>query len=95
MMENLEDHYAGDAAWNAFAPLFRGQLADYASAEQLKQLLGGDEELADVVYGSVGDSALQWVIQPIPALSGLSPVQCLASDKTRNRLREMLLRMPR
>ena len=90
----LEDFYSGDAAWRKFARLFEGQLARYPFAEELKRLLGGDEELANVVAGAVGDSALRWVTQDIPALSGLSPVECVASATLLNRLREMLLRFP-
>lgn len=94
-MRHLEDFYTGDAAWHAFAALFRGQLTGYAGAAELTRLLGDDEELAEVIVGTVGDDALTWISQPIPALSGLSPIRCVGSARTRNRLREMLLRMPR
>lgn len=94
-MSNLEDFYAGDAAWRAFAALFRGQLTGSAEAAELTRLLGGDEALAEVIVGTVGDAALWWIEQPIPALSGLSPIRCVESARRRERLREMLLRMPR
>ena len=93
-MSNLEDFYAGDAAWRAFAAVYRGQLAGFAGAAELTRALGGDEEIAEVIVGVVGDYALTWVKEPIPALSGLSPVRCVTSARRRNRLRELLLRMP-
>ncbi|WAS96094.1 hypothetical protein [Nannocystis punicea] len=94
-MTELEDIDSGDEAWERFAALFRGQTALHAAGEALKRQLGGDEALANVILASVGDAALGWIGQRNPALSGLSPCECLASEKTLKRLREMLLRFPR
>jgi hypothetical protein len=94
-MADLENYYRGDEAWRRFAQNFHGELEKCPFAEELKSLLGGDEDIANVVYGSVGADALRLISAPVPALSGLSPRECLASPTTINRLRECLQRMPR
>jgi hypothetical protein len=93
-VSDLEHFYPGDDEWHRFAALFRGQAALHAGGEELARRLG-DEELADVIFGSVGADAPRWLARSVPALSGLSPLTCLDSPRTVRRLRTLLLRFPR
>ena len=90
----LEQFYSGDAAWKNLADLCRGRSASYDRTADLVRLLGGDEELADVVYFRLGGQAVERLDEKVPALSGLTVRECLANPATVRRLREMLLRMP-
>ena len=92
---DLERFYSGDEAWADFANVFKGELNQCKFRDDLVKIMGDDEQLAEVVYASVGDISMTWVCESIPALSGLSPVQCIQSPRTIQRLREMLMRMPR
>lgn len=94
-MGDLEQFYSGDAAWSSFATLFVNDFSRCIYKDELKKALGGHEELAAVIYGSFGETALQWISQSVPALSGLSPLECLESEAGLKRLRTMLMRMPR
>jgi hypothetical protein len=94
-MSPLEDYYSGDDWWHEFAEVFKGESKRCPFKSELIAALHGDEELADVIYASVGDRALKYMKTPIPALSGLTPEECLATPEKIRRLRECLLRMPR
>jgi hypothetical protein len=90
----LEEHYSGDSAWTAYA----GTWADYWRGCNFKPALlesvHSDLLLAQTIYGVVGDSALRWLEQPVPALDGRTPVSCLSTLGGVHALRECLLRAP-
>ena len=58
-------------------------------------MLGGDEDLALVIYGSVFETATDWVGQKIPALDGRSIKECIESESGMRDVRSMLMRLPR
>ena len=88
-MTPLEDYYSGDDWWHEFARVFRGELDRCSFKSELTSMLLGDAELAEVIYASVGDRALKYMVTPIPALSGLTPQECMETPEKVRRLREV------
>jgi hypothetical protein len=89
----LENFYSGRDAWQG---LVRAHAENWPSCDfqdALLKHLHGNIEIAKVIYSHVGDDALNWIDRPIPALDGLTPIQCLIEGK-KKRLQEMLMRMP-
>ncbi len=93
--EGLEKYYPGDAAWQNFAALFDDDWAACNFRADLLKALGGEEEIAKVVYGSVFRRALRWIDEPVPALLNQTPRACAGTEAGRKRLKTMLMRMPR
>lgn len=91
---NLEDHYSGDPAWEAFSTLF---LDDFHASPVRDALLAivSDESLAAVIAGSFGADSLSRLDETVPALGDESPKACLQTTTGQRRLKEMLMRMPR
>ena len=77
LSERLDEFYPGDGVWKGFARVFRGELdKDSLVGAELVRLVGGDEELAAVIYGSVFEKALEWVREKIPALNDRTMLEC-------------------
>jgi hypothetical protein len=92
-MDELENYYSGDSAWNTFSYVF-DEFRTRPEVHSLTKTLGGRLDLACVIYGKVGSGYPQWLSKHIPALGNLTPLQCLGDAALLNRLREMLMRMP-
>jgi hypothetical protein len=88
----LEQQYAGDDAWTTFVaaiPEGSGQCP-----AELVKALNGHVDLAKAAFFHVGEVALSWVNNTVPALDGLTPVECAREPRLVVRLRSMLMRMP-
>ena len=92
----LEDYYAGD---NAFANLastpdqkLDEQFAAWPEHEELRKLCANDRSLARVIFYHNLTHALEYMHTAIPALKGLTPIECLKSETGTKRLKESLLR---
>lgn len=94
----LEDFYSGD---DAFDRLARARDADFDAAWQawpqrpaLIEACNQCALLAKVIYRVAGAHALEYMDARPPVLDGLSPRQCLESERHIRRLKEALLRSP-
>lgn len=92
-MDELENYYSGDDAWNRFSDVF-DDLKTQPDVQTLAKTLGGHFDLACVIYGKVGPGYSRWISSHIPALGNLAPLQCLDNPTLLKRLREMLMRIP-
>ena len=94
----LEQYYGGDKAFARFASTpdadLDAQLDAWVDKSTLIELCGGDELLARAVFHAASTDAIEYMSTSIPALDGLSPVECLKTDWGEKRLRECLLRTP-
>ncbi len=88
--QGIEHYYAGDAAWEEYASLFESEDV----SEQLVKACGGDEAMAKVINYHLGNQALYWMDEMIPALNDLTPRACIDSPGLTNRVRECLMRFP-
>lgn len=91
----LEEFFSGENSWNKFVEVFNAEWGKCSFKKQLITALGGHEDIAKVVYSSVEEKALEWINESVPALGNISPRECLVSERTVKRLKEMLMRMPR
>ncbi len=91
----LEEHYLGDENWYNFVSLFKLEWQKCPFKTELVEKLNGMEDLAMVLYGTCLNSSLNWVENKIPALDGLTPIECLKNDSGIKRLKTCLNRMPR
>jgi hypothetical protein len=95
---SLEEFYSGDKAFAAYAstpdPDLDAQLAAWSGRAALAELCGGDELLARSVFFVASIDALEYMQRSVPALDGLSPVECLRTDLGIKRFKECLLRTP-
>jgi hypothetical protein len=90
----LAEYYAGDEAWQNFV---RAHLQWWPSCrfkEELLLALRNDLPLAQAMYGKLGDDALHWLDQSVPALDGREPRSLLALKHGVLSVRECLMRMP-
>jgi hypothetical protein len=86
----LEKYYQGDDCWRKFAETFYANWEQCSIKNELFAAMGRREDLAKVIFAAVGDSALTWIDNPIPALDGLSPRECLRAEVLQKRLLVML-----
>jgi len=93
-MSNLEKYYPGDDDWNEYVIHFNDDWNESDIQLRLLNKLGNQQDLAKVISGKVGAEALNWVSKNIPALDGLTPIECLADDALVKRLKTALMRMP-
>ncbi|MBK8870877.1 MAG: hypothetical protein IPN19_07450 [Elusimicrobia bacterium] len=91
----LEDFFSGEKNWNKFVDVFNAEWEKCPFKKQLITALDGHEDIAKVVYSSIEEKALEWINESVPALGNMSPRECLVSEGTVKRLKEMLMRMPR
>jgi hypothetical protein len=91
---DLEDFFSGEGSWNKFVEAFNGEWEKCPFKNKLISALGGHEDIAKVVYSSVKEKSLEWINESVPALGNISPRECLVSERTVKRLKEMLMRMP-
>jgi hypothetical protein len=87
----LENHYAGDEAWNEFLKTYRDNCPAVQIDDDLRLKLA-DSEVSSVLTCMMGDRALRWIQKQVPALDGLTAVECIEKGLV-NRLREAIMRM--
>lgn len=92
---SLEEYYPGDDSWRDFVSLFKSEWKNCSFKNELLVRIGGAEDMAMVIYGTLQDSSMKWIESEIPALEGVSPILCLNSDDGIKRLRTCLHRFPR
>ncbi|MSU77878.1 MAG: DUF2384 domain-containing protein [Gemmataceae bacterium] len=90
----LEDYYAGDDGFHQFAIVCESEWRMCPNQAQLLSAVEGDLDIAMACHLHLGDQVFDWLVSAVPALDGLSPSQCLKSEKGRRRLKECLWRMP-
>ena len=93
-MEQLENYYSGDADWKEFSSLFDEQWISSDFQNSLLLKLDNKTDLAKVIYHHFLESSLKWINRKVPALNGLTPLECIQNEDTEMRLRECLMRMP-
>ena len=91
---NLENYYSGDFAWHRFLSLYEDCWNDNSTTTQLITYLKGNVDIAKVIYGKFGESSLSVITQSVPALEGLSIIDCVNDLNHIRRLKECLMRMP-
>lgn len=89
----LEQYYSGDSALNDFVDVHRREMKATATPSSLIDNLSGQEDLATVIASLVPDPEA-WIHRPVPALDGLSPLECLDTSSGVTRLRVCLMRFP-
>lgn len=92
-MIELEQYFKGQKNWLEFSSIFS---EDWESSDFQKLLLSklnNQVDIARVIYYHIGESSLEWINKNIPALDNLTPLECLKTEKTTNRLKECLMRM--
>lgn len=80
--------------WQLFVGAFEENWQRCSFKEELIFALSGHEDLAIVVFGQTGESALGWVHESVPDLGGLTPHECSANSKLNCKLRSTLMKMP-
>lgn len=91
----LEKYYKGGEAWSKFSSLFVDNWEKCKFKEELVKKFDGNVDIAMVVFASLGNEALRWSSEPVPALGNNSPIDCVSSVEKMKRLKTMLMRMPR
>ncbi len=90
----LEDYYAGNDIFHQFAVACAPAWAGCTGRQALLREANGDLDLAIALHYRLGEGALGWLDQGIPALDHCTPRQSLLTDSGQRRLKECLLRMP-
>ncbi len=89
----LENHYIGDSAWKNLVAVQREELAHATPSSELITDLAGHEDIATVIESVVVDPR-DWIQRSVPALDGLTAVDCVTTPDGVKRLRECLMRFP-
>ena len=63
--------------------------------EDLLKAMNNHLDIAIVIYGTLLDDSMSWVSRSVPALSGLTPIQCMSTPSGIKRLKQILLSLPR
>jgi hypothetical protein len=90
----LEDYYGGDVGFHELAEACALEWPKCACKVELLDAVGGDLDLAIVFHYHFGDKVFEGLNKQTPALEGLTPAECIKSEKGRRRLKECLWRMP-
>lgn len=90
----LEDHYAGDEAFEKYSESFCDYWESFEHKEELLAMVGGEIVIARPIAYHLVSNYKKWMLSTPPALEGLSPTDCLKTKKGRQRLKCCLLRFP-
>lgn len=63
--------------------------------QELLEAMNNHRDIAIVIYGTLLDASLSWVSTSVPALDGLSPIQCMGTPSGIQKLKQALLSLPR
>ena len=88
----LENFFLGEDEWNDFVGYHTGVWDQCDFQQDLLLQVENKLDLAQVIYSHIGDYAITWMEEPVPALDGLTPVECLQAGRE-ERLKSMLMRM--
>ena len=91
----LEEYYLGDDSWKDFVSHFKSVWENCSFKNELLAEIGGAEDLAMVIYGTLQGTAIKWIESEVLALEGLSLIQCLNTNNGIKRLCTCLHRFPR
>lgn len=92
-MAKLEHYFKGQKNWLEFSESFDNLWTHSDLQETLLMKLNHQIELAKVIYYHTGEKSLDWINKKIPALDNLTPMECLKTEKTTDRLKVCLMRM--
>ncbi|QIH33856.1 DUF2384 domain-containing protein [Sphingobacterium sp. DR205] len=95
-MNRLEQYFDSSASrgWDTLVKLATETSWTYSESQKLlEQKLNNHTDIAKVLYALLGEESLDWVYRRVPALDGLSPIECLETPETIKRLKEALCRM--
>ena len=93
----LEKYYAVDKTEESLAGLahaYEKEWEECSFKEELIAAVDGDLGIAIVIFGHLGGHALKWLETEVPALDGLTPKECMKTEKVIKRLKVCLTRMP-
>ncbi|MFA4870746.1 MAG: hypothetical protein WC623_21295 [Pedobacter sp.] len=95
-MNRLEQYFDsnGSQAWDTLVNwATETYWTNSESQKLLEQTLKNHTDIAKVMYARLGEESLQWIHRKVPALDGLSPLECLETPELIKRLKEGLSRM--
>jgi len=92
-MAELEQYYNGQKNWLEFSSNFNEEWKSSEFQKTLLSKLNNQIDIASVVYFHIEEHSLEWINKKIPALSNLTPLECLKTEETTNRLKVCLMRM--
>lgn len=75
-----------------FAERFNTRWKNCSIQEELKEIIG-EEAICKVLWAALGSIVKSWLSDPLPALSGRTPLQCLRSPQGREEIKILLLRV--
>lgn len=95
-MIKLEQYFDsnGSLAWDTLVKLAtETSWTNSESQKLLERSLKNQTDIAKVMYARLGEASLQWIHRKVPALDGLTPLECLETTELIKRLKEGLSRM--
>ena len=63
--------------------------------QDLLEAMKNHLDIAIVIYGTLLEASMSWISSSVPALGGLTPIQCLSTPSGIERLKQTLLSLPR
>ncbi|TJZ62948.1 hypothetical protein FAZ15_01200 [Sphingobacterium olei] len=95
-MNRLEQYFDsnGSKAWDTLVKLAtETSWTNSESQKILEQILNNHTDIAKVLYARLGEESINWIYRKVPALDGMSPLECLETPELIKRLKEGLSRM--
>lgn len=92
-MIELEQYFKGEKAWEEFSANFNNEWIFSDFQKVLLSKLNKQIDLAQVIYYHIGESSSEWLNKKIPTSDNFIPLACLKTEKTKERLKECLMRM--
>lgn len=90
----LEDHYAGNEAFEKYSNCFSSYWDSFEHQEELLNIVEGDLVIAKAIAYHMGSNFRKWMLSRPPVLEGLSPIECMKTEQGKNKLKCCLHRMP-
>ena len=90
----LNFDYIGDAAWNDYAECFGSHWEGCPFQSDLLAALGGERNLAFVMWYHLQHQTLDSLKEPWASLDGLTPCDCVQSEHGVRQLRQALMEFP-
>lgn len=93
----LEEYYSGEEKWDRFVSFYSDKWEQCENKELILSLYDYNDDIAKVIYGIEGSvkDVLALTSYKVPALGGLTPLDCLKDENLKKRLKTMLMRKPR
>jgi len=90
----LEDFYKGDEPFADYSQCFQSEWEAFEFKNELLSLVDGNIELARPIAYHLGSNFREWFSSSVPALSNVSPSECMKSPQGIKRLKVCLMRLP-